>query len=131
MKVRSHLLLLVLSLFTLPINLLGAGGTQERPPIDEEPMWRNPQSVKVLSREMAFTDESFSHPKNDNIFFLSRFNDGWVLMISFFRINTLIFDSWGAYVAVSDPEGRSFWTTHEMNPRDVPAENMKAMVQAV
>ena len=61
--------LLVLSLLILPLTLLGAQGDGERPEVDEEPLWRNPESVKVQSREMAFTDENFSHPKNDNIFF--------------------------------------------------------------
>ena len=112
-------LLMAFSLSFLPLISSGAQGGQEEPAIDEAPLWQNPAQVRVEDREMAFSNESFSNPKNDFVFFMSRFNDGWVLMASLFRTKNPLFDRWGAYAVVSDPEGHSHWATIEMNGRDI------------
>ena len=50
---------------------------------------------------------------------MSRFNDGWVIMLNVFWFEAVLFNRWGIYVLVSDPDGETFWGVHEMKQRDI------------
>ena len=111
--------LLIIGLVLAAAGPLGAGGNPEIAEADETAFWRNPRSVKVRSDELAFTDRNFDFAKNDSIFFQTRFNDGWVLMLSFFRIKAFLIDRWGIYAVVSEPDGTAYWAKYQMKNRDV------------
>jgi hypothetical protein len=112
-----HLLPFVFCLIAaLPAGARGRTDTIEK---DESELWENPRSARVLARELAFSDDNFDFPKNDSIFFLSRFNDGWIMMLSVFRIKAFLVDRWGIYAVVSEPDGTSHWAKYEMKHREV------------
>jgi len=88
---------------------------------DESYFWDNPLEIEVKGTDMAFTDEIFTNVRNQNIFFMTRFNNGWVFMTSYFGFRTRsgFIDRWGIYVVVTDPEGNQHFTTHEIKRRDI------------
>ena len=79
----------------------------------------NYASSSVLNEEIAFTFEEFKQGKNEGIYFMSRFNDGWVVMINLFHIKTNVFNKWGIYILVCEPDGETHWETFEMDPKKV------------
>jgi len=87
----------------------------------EDYFWDHPEKIEVLDSEMAFTSEIFDNVKNQNIFFMTRFNDGWVFMTSYFgfRTRTGFIKRWGIYVVVTNPQGREYFYTLEMNDRNM------------
>lgn len=88
---------------------------------DESFYWDHPTAIKVKDDEMAYTGKIFQNLRNQNTFFMSRFNNGWVFMTSFFGFRTKngFIKRWGIFVVVADPEGHSFFVTHEIKPADI------------
>ena len=88
---------------------------------DEGYFWEHPEEIRVAGTDMAFTSEIFNNVKNQNIFFMTQFNDGWVFMTSFFGFRTRsgFIKRWGIYVVVTDPAGNSYFAKLEMKDRDI------------
>jgi hypothetical protein len=79
----------------------------------------NPYSHLVRNEYIAFTEEEFKHTKNENIFFMGWLDEGWTLMILAFWFDHALFNRWGLYIMLADPEGHEFRTTVELKPEDV------------
>lgn len=114
---RSSLFLLLFVVIGIPLLLSDDSTTGQ----DESFFWDNPYEIQVTGKDMSFTDEIFKNVRNQNIFFMTRFNNGWVFMTSFFGFRTRsgFIDQWGIYVVVTDPEGNQFFATHEIKRRDI------------
>ncbi len=78
---------------------------------DAEYLWAHPDEVRVAMSSVAFGDDSYGVTKNESIFMMSYFNEGWVLMFSIFHIDHKLFDRWGMYALISDPDGNAYWKT--------------------
>ncbi|TFG62598.1 MAG: hypothetical protein E4H36_07620 [Spirochaetales bacterium] len=85
----------------------------------EKIFWENPDEVYVRNEDIAFTSQDFRQGKNEGIYFMSRFNEGWILMINLFHIKTNVFNKWGIYILVCEPDGKAYWETFEMDPKSV------------
>ncbi len=85
----------------------------------EQFLWDHPETVVVTEEDKAFTNEEFKHARNHSVFIMARFNNGWVLMMSYFGFKVGFVNSWGIYVSISDPEGNQYWTKHKMKTRDI------------
>jgi hypothetical protein len=82
-------------------------------------LWDHPEEVVVSAEEAAFTTEKFARAKNESIFVMGYFNDGWVVMFSLFHIDLKVLDRWGMYILVADPSGKSYWRTATLNERNI------------
>ena len=82
-------------------------------------LWDHPEEVRVDMADLSFVTEKFNATKNDSVFLMSYFNDGWVLMFHLFQIDHKLFDRWGMYALVADPDGNSYWKTLIAKKRDV------------
>jgi hypothetical protein len=82
-------------------------------------LWDNPSEVRVLDSKIAFSHTKYDHAKNESIFILAYFNDGWVLMYSLFHLDTALFDRWGMYALIAEPDGTHYWKTHTVSERNI------------
>jgi hypothetical protein len=82
-------------------------------------LWDHPEEVVVSAEELAFTTEKFAHAKNESIFVMGYFNDGWVVMFSVFHIDAKVLDRWGMYLLVAEPGGKSYWRTETPAEKDI------------
>ncbi len=81
--------------------------------------WDHPNEVIVLPREMAFTSGNIGATKNESIYLWVYSPGGVVFLFSFFHVDTLLFDRWGMYALVADPEGNVYWITDTPQPRSI------------
>ena len=104
-------------LLVLPSALIAGGA----PRILEHPTnWENPKQATIEDGAMAFDFETrYRHFKNDGIFFMSRFNGGWVFMSSLVGWQYGPIRKWAIYALVSEPDGTRHWATHEIQENDV------------
>ena len=86
---------------------------------DDDRSWRNPDEIVVADYEIAFSHQKYGPTKNESIFFMSYFNDGWVLMFQLFHIKTKVYEKWGIYALVADPSGTPQWITYDIPKKDV------------
>ena len=87
--------------------------------VDENRLWDHPEEVTITEEELSFTREEFEHVRNQSVFVMARFDNGWVLMMSFFGIKAGIVNNWGIYVGVSDPEGNGYFYKYKIRNRDI------------
>ncbi len=100
----------------VPFVILAASGVR----ILKHPTnWQNPEQATIKDEELAFTDKRFKQFKNDGIFFMSRFNAGWVFMTSFIGWSYGPFNQWGIYALVSEPDGTRHWAKHAINKETI------------
>lgn len=66
-----------------------------------------------------FSSEPFPVTKTDNIYHLVYFNDGWIFITALFHAKDNLFNRWGVYVVVAEPDGTSHWYKHEIEKEDV------------
>ena len=97
----------VLLALTIAILTAAAHGDD----FDSDYLWDHPDEVRVSMDSLAFGDDKYGPAKNESIFIMSFFNDGWVLMYSLFHIDHKFFDRWGMYALIADPSGRAYWKT--------------------
>lgn len=93
--------------------------TAEEGGADESRLWDNPELVTVTTEEAAFTHEEFEHVRNQSVFAMAQFDNGWVLMMSFFGVKAGVVNNWGIYVGVSDPEGNGYFYKYKIRNRDI------------
>ncbi|MBN1685850.1 MAG: hypothetical protein JW852_04300 [Spirochaetales bacterium] len=74
-------------------------------------LWDHPGEVRVPNENVAFSDTKYAHAKNESIFIMTYFNDGWILMYSIFHLDTRLLDRWGMYALVAEPDGTYHWKT--------------------
>jgi hypothetical protein len=84
-----------------------------------EYLWDNPSEVRVLDSKVAFSHTKYDHAKSESIFILAYFNDGWVLMYSLFHLDTALFDRWGMYALIAEPDGRYYWKSATVADRSI------------
>jgi hypothetical protein len=116
---RYAKLLFFTFLYTASALFSGVFAEETLSPEQEQFLWDNPELVGVTSEEMAFTYEDFEHIKNQSVFIMARFDNGWVLMLSYFWVRGGVINNWGIYVGVSDPEGNGYFYKHKLNTRDM------------
>lgn len=85
----------------------------------EDYLWDNPEKVQVSDRDVAFSHTEYDHLKNESIFVMVYFNDGWVLMYNLFHIDMTLLDRWGMYALIAEPDGTSYWKTATADESDV------------
>ena len=113
---RKSTLFRFFSTFILPLALVAATGVS----IMENPAnWQHPDQVTLKDSEMAFVKEHYGHFMNDGIFFMSRFNNGWVLMTNLFLWTYGPLRSWGIYALVSDPNGNKYWAKTQLDDKTI------------
>ena len=81
-------------------------------PPDADYLWENPNDSRVFSENVAFSSTEYRHAKNESIFLMGYFNDGWVMMFNIFHIDTVLLDRWGMYALVGRPDGTTYWNTN-------------------
>ena len=84
--------------------------------------WHNPDKVKLKNQDLAFTNSKYHFPASDSVYFMSYFNNGWVLMLSFICLKHGPLERWGIYSLVSEPDGTSYWAAHHINKKDIKIE---------
>jgi hypothetical protein len=97
---------------------LAAGVVAADPP-DVDYRWDHPNEVRVSSAKVAFSHTKYKHAKNESIYIMGYFSDGWVFMFNLFHMDTLLFDRWGAYALVGEPDGTSHWKTATPKSKNV------------
>jgi hypothetical protein len=85
----------------------------------EQFLWDHPETVVVSEADKAFTSEAYNHAKNQSVFMMARFDNGWVLMMSYFGFKAGIVNNWGIYVSLSDPEGNGYFTKQKLKTKDI------------
>ena len=85
----------------------------------EQFLWDHPETVVVTEENKAFTSESYPHAKNQSVFMMARFDNGWVLMMSYFGFKAGIVNNWGIYVSLSDPAGNGYFTKQKLKTKDI------------
>lgn len=85
----------------------------------EQFLWDHPETVVVTEADKAFTSVQYPHAKNQSVFMMARFDNGWVLMMSYFGFKAGIVNNWGIYVSLSDPEGNGYFTKQKLQTRDI------------
>jgi hypothetical protein len=120
---RLRIPILVLFIFTL-ILATAAAQDGEMSEVDEDFLWENPELITVPDEKVAFDDESYRHMKNQSVYFMAQLDNGWVVMLSYFWIVPRggIFQSWGIYVTVTDPEGNAVFFKEKLKNRDMTFE---------
>ncbi len=81
--------------------------------------WAPPEEVEITGADLAFSDEDYPSTKNEGVFFMTWFSDGWVLMVNLFRFDHVLFHQWGIYAVAAEPDGTEHWATLEWDARDV------------
>ncbi|MBT3272417.1 MAG: hypothetical protein HN368_04625 [Spirochaetales bacterium] len=81
--------------------------------------WDHPSEVAVSNLEIAFTRLKYSRAKNQSVFVMGYFNDGWVLMFSLFELDAPLLNRWGMYALVAEPDGTSHWKSGSIDKRAV------------
>lgn len=118
MILRTRLQAGSIILFLLYIS--GTAFTQKKHEEDfERFLWDHPETVVVVEEDKAFTEQQYEHAKNQSVFMMARFDNGWVLMMSYFGFKAGIVNNWGIYVSISDPEGNDYWTKAKLKTRDI------------
>lgn len=110
-------MLCILFLFIAP----AAAQFEEANEVEEDFLWENPELITVPDEEVAFDGESYRRMKNQSVYFMAQFDNGWVLMMSYFWIVPRggIFQSWGIYATVTDPEGKAIFAKAKLRNRDM------------
>jgi len=91
--------------------------------------WQNPEQIKVKNQDIAFNNLKYNFPMSDSVYFMSYFNDGWVLMLSLFRLKYGPIEKWGIYSIVSEPDGTSYWATHQIDKKNIITEPNRLFVK--
>ena len=86
---------------------------------DPELYWDRPDLAVPNPEDVAFTFAKTPHAKNESVFVMGYFNDGWVFMFSLFHIDSKVLDRWGMYALVADPTGRKYWRTVTPDEKDI------------
>ncbi len=81
--------------------------------------WDDPKDVNVQNHEMVFTEKKFKNEKRDSVFYMCKFNGDWILMLSMFTSDSFLFNKWGMYALVADPNGRTYWYTTEIGLENI------------
>ena len=110
-------MLCIFSLVLAPAAAQSEGGSG----LKEDFLWENPELVSVPDTDTAFEGNSYQHMKNQSVFMMAQFDNGWVLMMSYFWIVPRggIFQSWGIYATITDPEGNSIFAKEKLRNRDM------------
>ena len=82
-------------------------------------LWRRPELNRVTAENMAFTETNYSSAMIDGLYSTVMFNGGWIFTYSIFHYNIFIFDRWGVYALVYDPEGNTYWAKATLSARDI------------
>lgn len=106
----------VILIFTLSSVLYGQNKHEED---FEQFLWDHPETVVVSEADKAFTSEAYPHAKNQSVFMMARFDNGWILMMSYFGFKAGIVNNWGIYVSISDPEGTGYFTKQKLKTKDI------------
>jgi len=101
------------------IYLLVSAGAATADPADIDYLWDNPDKISVADEKVAFSHVEYNHAKNESIFVLVYFNDGWVLMYSLFHLDTALFDRWGMYALIAKPDGTHYWKTSTVSEKEI------------
>ena len=88
-------------------------------PHDDDYWWENPKDSRVLSENVAFSSTKYKSAKNESIYIMGYFNDGWVLMFNLFHMDTMFFDRWGMYALVGKPDGTTYWKTNTPKAKNI------------
>ncbi len=99
--------------------LSSAAAQTSSAPEDDNYFWNHPEEVTVTPAEMAFTLEEFAHIKNQSVFVMARFDNGWVLIFSYFWVKGGFANQWGIYVGVADPEGNGYFFKEQLKNRNM------------
>ncbi len=110
----KYLCTYVLVLFTITVS----AGAEPKLFHQETAAWLDPSSVQVEDTELSFTNKTFKHAITESVYCVSTFNDGWVFMTNYFRVVGDLVNRRGIYVLVTDPEGNTYWKTHEIKKSD-------------
>ncbi len=84
----------------------------------ETAAWLYPRSVQVEDTELSFTNKTFKHAITESVYCVCTFGDGWVFMTNYFRVVGDLVNRRGIYVLVADPDGNTYWKTHEIKESD-------------
>lgn len=68
----------------------------------------------ALPAEYSFAKRKHSHAASNNIFYVFVFEDKWVCMIDLFLYSYGLFEKWGMYAVLTDPDGNSFFFKNEL-----------------
>lgn len=115
-KMRKRTLFFVICLSVAP--LCGAQSVSE----EQEPSTSGggkASTEKSDERMAAFTTADYPVTKTDNVYHLVYFNDGRLFLTAFFHAEDTLFNRWGVYALVAEPDGTTHWYTHEIDGKDV------------
>jgi hypothetical protein len=99
--------------------LAAAASAPAAPAEADRAPWPPPRDVRVSTSELAFERRDYDVNSTESVYVLTRFNDGWVLMLSLFEFRNPLFKKWGIYVLVSSPAGTEHWYKYDIPDRDV------------
>jgi hypothetical protein len=115
---RKRVLIRIVQVSTLYVLYLFAGKAYA----DSEGadyLWDHPNSVRVSSEMVAFSGADYKKAKNESIYIMGYFNDGWVFMFNLFHLDSVLFNRWGMYALVTEPDGTSYWKTTAPRAKDI------------
>ncbi len=104
---------------TAAIGFVLAAGEVAADSPDADYWWDHPNEVRVSSEAAAFSHTEYKYAKNESIYIMGYFNDGWVVMYNLFHIDTALFDRWGMYALVGEPDGTNHWKTATPKEKDI------------
>ena len=88
-------------------------------PVEADYLWDHPNEVRVASENVAFSSRSYQYAKNESIFIMGYFNDGWILMYSLFHLDAKLLDRWGMYALIARPDGTHYWKTSTVQESEI------------
>ncbi|RKX76998.1 MAG: hypothetical protein DRP87_10375 [Spirochaetes bacterium] len=103
---------------SLGIPLKGNPAPNHSPSFMEE----RAEDNSLKGEDFAFTDREFEYAKRESIYFMSRFNDGWLFITTLFHIENNLLNKWAIYTLIVEPDGTSHWVDHKIKPSDVKFE---------
>ncbi len=79
--------------------------------------WNDLDYTIADDRSMAFTEMQYDHAMSDSVYAMAVFEDGRVFMFSLFHYDALLFDSWGVYMLLAEPDGATHWKTERLRKK--------------
>lgn len=106
----------------LTIMLCAARPVEQAQPPDELIFggeWPDPNTMKIPPDQTVFHNESLSAYESEGNFYMSLFNDGWILMTHLFVWKYGPMRGWGIYALVISPDGKRYFAKQQLNEKKI------------
>lgn len=115
---------ILIALSMLAVLILSAGGFSQEPAAPPDELifggkWEDPENIVIPTDQVVFHQESLGNYENEGNFYMSRFNDGWIVMVQLFVWKYLSMRGWGIYALTVSPDGKRYFAKHQLNEKAV------------